>query len=151
MSSPREPCSDFQFCPWISANSIVNINTATSLQKSWKQFASKRKRSLRQGPCSNLGFKSILNTYINVYTYIYVIMLFFGGKNDLSRKQPLYTYIQSNKGCILNNICYQVRRIPVETAEMAAERLAQTVLCYGARCSHLWKIKYRHCKGKNTR
>ena len=43
------PCSDLLLGLWISANSIVDINTAKSLQKSRKQFVSKRKRSPTTG------------------------------------------------------------------------------------------------------
>ena len=42
---PHGLCPAFQLGIWISANSVKNINTAKSLHKSRKQFASRRKRS----------------------------------------------------------------------------------------------------------
>ena len=52
MSPSRGPCADFQLGLWKSTNCVGNINTAKSLQKSWKQFASRRNRSPRLGSCS---------------------------------------------------------------------------------------------------
>ena len=50
----------------LKANSVANINTANSLQKSIKQFASRRKRSLTLDPYSYLDYipLPILNTFI---------------------------------------------------------------------------------------
>ena len=56
---PRGPCTDFQLSLWISANSVRIVNTAMSLQKSRKQFSSRRKRFPNQRYFSGL-FVSIL-------------------------------------------------------------------------------------------
>ena len=45
MSPPRAPCADFQSGIRISANSVGNIDTAKSQQKSIKQFAADGKGS----------------------------------------------------------------------------------------------------------
>ena len=50
----------FQLDLWIPANSVRNVNTAKSLQKSRRQFASRRKRSPTLDPGSCLGYTSIL-------------------------------------------------------------------------------------------
>ena len=62
--NPRGPCANFQLGLWISANSVVNITTAKSLQNSRKQFASRRKRSSTLDPGSCLGYTSMLDTSI---------------------------------------------------------------------------------------
>ena len=65
MSPSHGPCANFQFGLCISANSIININTSNSLQKSKKQFASRQKMSIdRQGPGSSLGYTSMFNIFI---------------------------------------------------------------------------------------
>ena len=63
MSPSRGACADFQFGFWNSTNSVGYINTAKSLQKSRKQFASRRKRSSPFGPVSCLGYTYILNGF----------------------------------------------------------------------------------------
>ena len=49
MSPPQKHCVDLQLGLLKSTNSVGNINTAKTLQKSRKQFASRRKRSLTGG------------------------------------------------------------------------------------------------------
>ena len=62
--------ADFQLGLCISANSVKNFNSAKSIQKSRKQFASRRKRSptLDLGSC--LGYTSIL--VIDSLSYVYL-------------------------------------------------------------------------------
>ena len=60
MSPPREPCVDFQLGLWKSTNSVGNINTGKLLQKSRKQFDSRRKRSQTGGSKKLYGYTSIL-------------------------------------------------------------------------------------------
>ena len=55
MFQTHRPCNDFQLDFLISDNSVANINTTKSLQKSRKQFASRRKRSPTLNPGSLLG------------------------------------------------------------------------------------------------
>ena len=61
MSPPPEPCPD-QFGLLISANSIGNICTAKSLQKSREQFASRRKRSPTMDPGSCMSYTIYIYT-----------------------------------------------------------------------------------------
>ena len=58
MSPTRRPYADFQLGLWLSANSVGNINTAKSLQKSKKPFA------------SSLWFRYSYLDYIYSYTFI---------------------------------------------------------------------------------
>ena len=61
MPQPHGPCDDLKLSLGILANSVRNISTAKSIQKSRKQFASRQKRSQPLEPGSCLGYKS--NTY----------------------------------------------------------------------------------------
>ena len=86
MSPPRGLCADFQLGLWILANSIVNINTAKSLQKSGKQFASRRKWFPRLGPGSCLGYTSTYTCCIYSWNSVW-------GINDFSRLQLKIDYL----------------------------------------------------------
>ena len=74
MSPPRGPYADFQFGLWKSTNSVGNINTAKSLQKSRKQFVSRRKRSLTGGSRQLSGYTSIFIDLFKPETNIQVTM-----------------------------------------------------------------------------
>ena len=54
MSPRRGPCANFQLGLRISANSVANFNTATSLHYCTKQFASRRKMVPRGQELSRL-------------------------------------------------------------------------------------------------
>ena len=60
MSQPHGPCADFQLGLRIAAKSVININTAKSLQKSRTQFASRRNMSLTLDLGSYLDYISIV-------------------------------------------------------------------------------------------
>ena len=67
-------CENLQLGLWISANSIQNINTAKSLQKNRKQFASRRKGYPQLEPGSCLGYTPIL-THLFLLTNLFIIPL----------------------------------------------------------------------------
>ena len=64
---------------WISANSVGNINTAKSLQKNRKKFASRPKMSHSLGPFSCLSYTS---TLIHLFAFIYI---YYGYLRYISR------------------------------------------------------------------
>ena len=54
MSLYQTPCADFKLGLWKSTNSVSNINTAKSLQKSRKQFTYRQKGPYQGDPVSCL-------------------------------------------------------------------------------------------------